>query len=220
MPQEMWNKALAPLLGENLIDAFKTFAAQPGKIIPVASIAAAGVLLDRAASNNVTVNATNPAFFSVGASRPTQYVCVGKDGEDWDLVPFNEVESDERTELGSGKVISVAKDQHYWTNQSTLPARPYDRLVIAWATNHYTQASGSIDMQCVIGTDIALAHIPSGDNQSVAVFNMGIIRAGVTPVIESRTAGGGPSGGTYKLNAGDRRQNRLVVAAFPIRMKA
>lgn len=217
MPKRLWNNKLAPLPGEDLLDSLEAFMASPGNIIPVSSVADAGLLLDKAANDNVEISDTNPAFFSVGSAAPVQYVCTGKDGQDWRLVPFNE------PEFYQGSWTPSNKEQHDLTlsNSSVtlltcdIPARPYDRRVRAEASAWAYRKSGWVTFRLNVAGKQSGTDVSTSDGGGCGTSATALIPAGQTATAIARVYGTG-----VVRVAGPPTESWLTVSADPTRMRA
>ena len=207
-----------PAAGDGLLEGWATAAKQGGMYLPVASVAAARTALDLAAAAGMGATTSNPMLFLVGTGvQKVAYVSDGtKSNSVWVLAPLNEVEVDERT-YTLGVTINVTAGQYSNMMTTQLPARPFDRVMVATA-NAYGAVTGNVDL-CLQdgGSDISLSRWATGDAQSATVTNSGIIPANTAPSIRVGVRGGSPSGGKAVLSR-DSKLNRLVVVAYPITM--
>ena len=218
MAQRNLRNLLVPAPGDPILTSLSQTLAEAGVYVPVASAAAARLLLTQMETAGQTPTPATPLMLLVGSgAQRNAYIADGsKNSGTWVLQALNEVEVDEQT-YSRGTTGTIGDGMYSNMITSALPARPYDRVMTAVA-NAYGNITGNVDL-CLQdgGTDISLARWSSGDRQSATVTNSGIIPANTAPAIRVGIRGGGPSGGSVSLTS-DSRLNRLVVVAYPITM--
>ena len=210
MPELHWKGPTIPSAGDDdLLAAWPTMLDTAGVITTCASVTAARTLLSTLPAGTVTP--TRPAYFDIGG---VFYKADGtKNGGVWILKPWTEKEYVEQT-VGSGETVTVANNQFKGILKSTLPIRPYDRMVTAqglvWGV-----VTGEVSVDMRIGNDHVAATLWQGGNSQFSI-NSGKILAGTAPDIELGALGSG-NGGSIRVSVEDRWV-RLIVTAEPVTM--
>ena len=216
MPTQHWKGPTIPMVGDDddLLDAWPTAFDTAGIITGAASIAAARVMLTTAEAAGHPITTATPVYFDIGG---IIYKADGtKNASVWVLKPANEVEhaEDFGTTGGSHTLAAGAKKQ---TIASTLPARPYDRMVMVTSAIYGGVTAGGIDVWAQINSNFQYARLPGGESSSGTAINIGLIPAGTAPGIYAGIMGAAGSGGTVSLSS-STAWNTLAVLAFPISM--
>lgn len=211
-----------PAVGDGLIAAWETMAAQMGAYLPVASVAAASAALDAAQAAGMGATTSNPILFLVGATvKKVAYVADGtKTSGKWNLAPLNEVQVQENT-AGVTTVSGLAQFQMKPIITSTLPAAPFDRVVIANGQSFGRVTAGIVNLGLRIGSSADQAESRYRDanvSGATSVNNSGIIPANTEPVIILGAVGDSPSVSSAVSVGSVEKHSRLVVTAFPISM--
>lgn len=211
-----------PAAGDGLLEGWQTMAKQAGVYLPVASTAAASAALDAAQAAGMAATTSNPIMFLVGSTvAKVAYVADGtKTNGKWNLAPLNEVQVQEDT-AGVTSVTGLAQFQLKPIITSTLPAAPFDRVVVATGYAYGRVTAGIVNLGLRIGSreDQPEARF-KGDNVpgAASVNNSGIIRANTAPTIILGAVGDSPSVSSAVSVGVVDKHSRLVVTAFPISM--
>ncbi|WP_075891236.1 hypothetical protein [Actinomyces provencensis] len=200
-----------PSAGDDLLDAWVVAVDTAGIITHASSVASARVALTQWETAGAAPTTDHPAYFDVNG---IFYKADGtKNHTTWVLKPWNEKEFVEQA-IGSGATVSVGNGEFKGILKSTLPVRPYDRMVTAhglvWGV-----ATGSLGVDMRIGDDHVAAQFWAGGNSQFAI-NTGKVPAGVAPDIEVGVIGFS-GGGSLRVSVDDKWV-RLVVTADPITM--
>ncbi|MDU0347488.1 hypothetical protein [Actinomyces sp. MRS3W] len=208
-----------PDAGDSLLSAFRDMASVLGVISPMGSIAAARTALTAAENAGSPPTSEHPAYIDVGG---IIYRATGAKGSNqvWDLAPINQTEGYEDTvsaSLAGTTITRTAGSQHALIT-SSLPTRPYNRLVVAWGMCNL-DPTGTIGLRMLIrNTDGQTSRYETnGSAESQSVFNMMSVPAGVDPQVILALSFGGSGNSSARLSA-DRASTRLAVLAFPITM--
>ena len=227
MPTRNWRGINIPDPDEPLIDALQVLGASLQVAIPVASVAAASLLLTQAETLGAGVSTASPALFLVGAGpRKVAYTADGsKTNGKWNLAPLNETEvADDTYETAwSGyKNFSVAGQAQSQMMKTSLPVAPYDRRVIADAVAYGQRVAGAPMLRLVMHNGRVSYGRFDVDPGTVACPPLScIVPAGATPNISVQLHGGNSSGGTNTASlAGTESMSALQVTAFPVLMGA
>ena len=203
-----------PDAGDNILPSLGEIARTTGSIRAVDSVAAARTILTAAETAGLAPTPQYPAYFDIGG---IVYRATGaKVNSVWTLSPINETEVTVNNYAG-GTITRESGAQHALIT-SSLPARPYDRVVSAQGMVN-ASANGTIGLRILIlNAGGATARWETGAGlQTQTAINSGVVPAGVDPqVILALTFGGtGNSTATISSSAG---ANRLIVEAKPITM--
>ena len=210
-------KIFLPDPDTKLLAGFERSMETVGAVVNEATVASARARLTLAESAGKGASVEYPWYFHISG---ILYVASGEKNAStgrWVLRPVNEVEVVEDTRA-IGETWNVAHSSWKSAIESTLPSRPYDRVVEVFGTL-WGHTTGRVNLEARIGEDRVFAQFPPGGDGSQTVVNSAIVRAGVSPEIHLGIAGGLPSegSGTVYLSLTDR-WNRLLVKASPISM--
>ena len=201
--------------GDGLLEAWKLLAdtgIRPN--VPVASVAAARTLLTQAEAQGIAPTSTTPAYFDING---IIYRSTGeKNGGVWVLAPINETEV-AVGKYGGGTITRESGAQHALIT-STLPSRPYDRIVTAQGMVN-ASVSGTIGLRILIlNTGGATSRWATGSSaETQLAINSGVVPAGADPQVILALSFGGTGNSTATIStAADA--NRLIVEAKPITM--
>lgn len=208
-----WKGIPLPEAGDSLLESYAAGFNKAGVIQRVDSIAAARTALASAEAQGLTPSEAAPAYFDIG-SLLYRSVGVKNVSGAFTLQAMNEVQANEQSTRTAGTITRPAGSQRMIIT-STLPVAPYPRAVFAWG-----MAAATVRGICglrllILDRDGQTARWEDNSAmESRAVFNMGVIPAGVDPnIILAMSFGGtGPSTITFS-SAADA--NRLMVLAFP-----
>ncbi len=200
-----------PDIGDDLMEAFPRLLDTAGIITHASSVASARVALTQWEEAGASPTPDHPAYFDIGG---VFYKADGtKNDAVWILKPWNEKEYVEQTGA-AGVTVTVGNGQFKGILKSTLPIRPYDRMITAqglvWGV-----VTGEVGVDMRIGDDHVAASFWQGGN-SASSINTARIPAGVAPDIEVGALGFG-NGGSIRVSVEDRWV-RLIVTAEPITM--
>ena len=214
MPTQHWKGITIPAVGDDLVEAWPDAFDTAGVITVAASIAAARVMLTAAETEGHPITTATPVYFDIGG---IIYKADGtKNGNVWILRPANEIEHAENVGSNDG-TYTLAAGVKIQTIASTLPARPYDRMVMVTSAIYGSVTNGGIDVWAQINSNFQYARLPGGESSSGTAVNIGMIAAGTDPGIYAGVMGAAGSGGTVALS-GSGAWNTLAVLAFPISM--
>lgn len=200
-----------PSAGDDLLDAWADAVDTAGVITQASSVVAVRAALTKWETAGAAPTPAHPAYFDVNG---IFYKADGtKNDTTWVLTPWNETEFVEQA-IGSGATVSVGNGEFKGILKSTLPIRPYDRMVTAqglvWGV-----VTGEVGVDMRIGDDHVAASFWQGGN-SASSINTARIPAGVAPDIEVGALGFG-NGGSIRVSA-ENRWVRLIVTAEPVTM--
>lgn len=215
----LWNGAVAPEVGDDLLDAWPEMVDSVGRIIPVNSVADARLLLDAAETSGVIPSVSKPVVFMLPGG--IIYQCSGKNYlGNWVLGPANPAElvSDTYEVTWTGrKSFTVAGGATSQMMKTSLPPATYDRRVTASAFVFGNVTAGDVNLLLTMHDgSLFYSRFPSQDS-TVGASGDCIIPAGQTPNITVKIHGGGGAGGTISLSSNEN-QNRLSVSADPYTM--
>ena len=203
-----------PESGDKIPPGLGEIARTTGSIRAVDSVAAARVILTSAEAAGLAPTPQYPAYFDIGG---IVYRATGaKPNGVWTLSPVNEVEVKVNSYAG-GTVTKGAGTQHALIT-SSLPARPYDRVVSAQGMVN-ASASGTIGLRILIlNAGGATARWETGAGlQTQTAINSGVVPAGVDPQVILALSFGGTGNSTATISS-SADANRLIVEAKPITM--
>ena len=208
-----------PSPGEDVLQGlFGAFNAA-GVFTQADSIEDARSQLSSAEADGVTPTPTNPLLFLI---HNNTYISDGSKsvGGQWRLLKMDEVEGVE-TFYNDGGRITIESGKTYVIMRSGLPARPYDRLVVAWSMGNAQVIQGVAGLVTFInGVDGQVGRwTDTAAMESQSSFNMGIVRANADPRVETGIqAGRGEGQWSIIQMSGSGNTNKLAVLAFPITM--
>jgi hypothetical protein len=216
MSTKHWKGGTVPQAGDDLLDAWTVHDDAAGLIIGASSIAAARTLLEQAITDGATISTGNLATVLIGGSGEPRrsYTADGtRAGGVLQLLKDDEVEVVENT-YGGGTITRAAGNQNAIIT-STLPTRPYPRVVVAFSMVN-AAVSGTIGLKTLIlNRDGQTARWETGAAaQSQVSMNMGVIPAGTDPQIITALTFGGTGNSTATVSS-SADANRLTVIAFP-----
>lgn len=211
-----------PAAGDGLLSAWGTMGKQLGVYLPVASVAAASAALDAAQAAGMGATTANPMLFLVGSTADrVAYTADGtKTSRKWNISPLNKVQVQENT-AGVATVSGLAQFQMKPIITSTLPAAPFDRVVIANGQCYGRVTAGIVNLGLRIGSseDQPESRFAGGSVAAAAtVNNSGVIPANTAPTIILGAVGDSPSVSSAVSVGSVDKHSRLVVTAFPISM--
>ena len=186
---------------------------------PVASVAAARVLLAAAENQGSPPTPDAPAIFLMGQGpRRVVYVADGSKTSSgtWILGVVNETEM--QIDTCRGAVIARQPGSQHALITSSLPSRAYDRgVTVVGLVNASVQ--GVAGARILIGNTagVTARWTTNSGAESVSTINAGIIPAGTDPQIILALTFGGTTDSTVTISDAIDA-NRLVVQAFPITM--
>lgn len=213
MSTQHWRGPTIPGPDDDLLGAWEAMLDTAGIITQVPSIAAARLLLTTAETAGRPPTSSRPAYFDIGG---VVYRSIGaKNGSTWVLSPLSEREMVETPSTAAGEKTLDAGEV-FIVATSTLPARPYDRVVEVDGSLYGAVLAGAVDLGIRIGTAKArYSRFQAGQN-SVSLHLVGKIAAGVAPVI-TLVIMGGLAGSKIALSGSTAYQG-LDVAAAPVTM--
>ena len=208
-----WKGIPIPEAGDSLLESYAAGFNKAGVIQRVDSIAAARTALASAEAKGLTPSEAAPAYFDIG-SLLYRSVGVKNASGAFTLQAMNEVQANEQMTTTAGTITMSAGSQRMIIT-STLPVAPYPRAVFAWG-----MASATVKGICglrllILNRDGQTARWEDNSAmESRAVFNMGVIPAGVNPDIILAMSFGGTGNSTITFSSA-ADANRLMVLAFP-----
>ena len=217
MSSKHWKGATTPGPADDLLGGFTRFADTAGILTPATSVAAARGVLDKAITAGASVTTAAPAYFDINGNI---YRADGtiSGGGNYILRPINEIE---RMEDAWSDAITYAdspgKEQTLVT--SRLPARPYDRMILAFGQAAGACLDGWYALVVKIrGRDGQIARWDASDHvETQTVVNVYYVPAGADPQVTMRVRAGTAS--TNRINfPANASANTLTVLAFPISM--
>ena len=203
-----------PAAGEAILPSLGEIARTTGSIRAVDSVAAARSILTGAETAGLAPSPQYPAYFDVAG---IIYRATGaKTNGVWTLSPVNEVEVKVNSYAG-GTITRESGAQHALIT-SSLPARPYDRVVSAQGMVN-ASTSGTIGLRILIlNTGGATARWETGAGlQTQTAINSGVVPAGTDPQVILALTFGGTGNSTATISS-SADANRLIVEAKPITM--
>ncbi|RTE47669.1 hypothetical protein [Actinobaculum sp. 352] len=217
MSHQHWTGATLPDPTDGIIASIETMADTAGIITPASDIATARGILATAIAAGAPISTGRPAYFDIGG------IIYRSDGADtggvYALSPVNEVET--TFDSFSGGVYQRTSGSQSALITSKLPARPYDRVVIAFGMAD-AAVSGIAGLRILIMDNSSPTTARWEDNaemQTQNVFSMARIPAGVDPKVILAVNFGGATGKVSKVTfSGATDVNKLAVMAMPITM--
>ncbi|RTE47725.1 hypothetical protein [Actinobaculum sp. 352] len=218
MSHRHWSGSLLPDSGDDILGSLTTLMDTVGVVVPAASIATARTILDTALAAEAPISPDRPTYFDIGG---IIYRATGEQSNSrYTLSPVNEVESTFDT------FIPTAPFSRYGGNQSALvtsrlPARPYDRVVLAFGMAD-AQVNGIAGLRVLIADNSGPATSRWENNSSLTTqtsFNMKLVPAGVDPKTILAVSFGGASSQVSTVTFSQAADvNKLMVLAFPVTM--
>ena len=204
-----------PEAGDNILPSLGEITRTTGSIRAVASVAEALAILTAAETAGLAPTPQYPAYFDIGGIIYRASGTKNASGV-WILGPVNEIEAPVNTYSG-GTITRESGAQHALIT-SSLPARPYKRIVSATGMVN-ASVSGIIGLRILIlNTSGATSRWENGAGQQTqTVINSGIIPAGVDPQVILALSFGGTGNSTATISSA-ADANRLIVEAKPITM--
>lgn len=217
MSSKHWRGATVPGPSDDLLGGFTRLMDTAGVLTPASSIASARSILENAITAGAGVSSTNPAYFDIGG---IVYRADGTRSGTGGLIlrPLNEVERAE--DAWSNEVVySGAAGSEVKIVTSKLPARPYDRMILAFGQMAGAVTDGAYALVVRIrGRDGQMGRWDASDAvETQTVVNVYYVPAGVDPAVTMsiRAVGSATNRISFPANAS---ANTLTVLAFPISM--
>lgn len=219
MSTQHWKGPVLPDVGDDLVEAWRTFTDTAGLAIRAQDVASARVQAEAAITAGKIIDAAHPATFIIGGAQTPRrhYTVDGTRASDGALSLFKDDETEIIDDTSTdGAVYALASGQAHTLITSSLPARPYDRAVYADATIFGTITAGGIDLRLSVGSRTKASRYSSGSS-STSVSAVGRVPSGVSGTITVAIAAAAGGGGTIDLS-GAAAWNGLSVLAFPVTM--
>jgi hypothetical protein len=188
-----------------------------GIVTVASSIAAARAMLTAAETEGHTISADTPVYFNIGGQ---MYIADGtKTDGVWYLRLVNEPERDQLS-TSTGETYTVNGSTYQNLLNGTIPARPYDRLFLAFGQANGQVTAGRVQLVArvagVLGSRSAFGSDEMATQTSIC---MSVVTAGTDPDLHlSLIAGGGGTGTINIVGDTSARLCRFNVIAFPISM--
>jgi hypothetical protein len=214
MPRTSLRGGIYPETGDRILGVLELQANTATSLTPVASVAAARVLLDQMAAAGIAPTPTSPLYLDIGGN--TYYSIVAKNAAGQWLLPKrdeSEYAQDYYNTTWTGTKTFTVSGNYSSMMTSSLPARPYARRVRAEAAAYGKSGAGSVNFTLQMHDGGRFHSRFTTDDSTVSAALSCIIPAGEAPLISAGLSGTG----TVTLSA-DRNQNRLMVSADPISM--
>lgn len=218
MAHEHWRGVSLPDPADGILSSLETAADTAGLITPlVGDIAAARALVASALAAGAPISAARPAYLDVGG------ILYRATGEQVDgvlrLAPVSEVESAFDTFRG-GRYQRQSGAQSALVT-SKLPARPYDRTIVAFGMADAT-VSGTAGLRLLVVDNSQPVTARWEDNstyETQTTFTIARVPAGVDPKVILAVSFGGASGKVSTVQFSEAADvNKLAVLAFPVSM--
>lgn len=218
MAHAHWRGVSLPDPADGILSSLETAADTAGLITPISGeVDAARAVVAAAIASGAPISTARPAYLDVGG------ILYRATGEQTDgvlrLAPVSEVESTFDTYGGGVHQRESGRQSALIT--SPLPARPYDRTIIAFGMADAI-VSGVAGLRILIMDNDGPSTARWEDNASMqtqTVFSMARVPAGVDPKVILAVNFGGASGKVSKVTFSSAADvNRLAVLAFPVSM--
>ncbi len=222
MAQRNLRNLLVPAPDDLILTSLSQTLAEAGVYVPVASAAAARLLLTQMETAGQTPTPATPLMLLVGSgAQRNAYIADGsKNSGTWVLQALNEVEGADDTydtSWSGYKSFSVATGVSSRMMKSKLPARPYARRVNVNVAAYGKKIAGRPTLMLTLHDGRRFHSRFDADGDTASCQGQCVIPAGEAPDITVAIFGAATGTNTVELT-GNEDQNSLMVTALPVTM--